>query len=159
MDGTYEALLNIALLKLWEYFLPLALWELYFHIWCLLGNFVISILSVWWTEIRKKKSFKVVTAHCDRHLLIAIFLNYRVSHLELTKRNELSTVWPELIWIKVKKVLTSTTTASKYIPKRPRICINWNPPFQTSLHKIFKNCFLLSKSCFTMFTFRGTFTK
>ena len=29
---------------------------------------------------------------------------------------------------KSKKILTSTTTASKYIPKRPRICINWNPP-------------------------------
>jgi hypothetical protein len=50
---------------------------------------------------------------------------------------------------KSKKVLTSTTTASKYIPKRPK------RGFQTSLHKIFKNCFLLSKSCFTMFTFRG----
>ena len=25
---------------------------------------------------------------------------------------------------KSKKVLTSTTSASKYIPKRPRICIN-----------------------------------
>ena len=24
---------------------------------------------------------------------------------------------------------------------RPRICINWNPPFQTSLHKIFKTVF------------------
>ena len=57
---------------------------------------------------------------------------------------------------KSKKVLTSTTTASKYIPKRPRICINWNPSFQTSLHKIFKNCYLLSKLCFTMFTFRGS---
>ena len=31
------------------------------------------------------------------------------------------TVWPEPIWIKVKKVLTSTNTASKYIPERPRI--------------------------------------
>ena len=57
---------------------------------------------------------------------------------------------------KSKKVLTSTTTASKYIPMRPRICINWNPPFQISFHKIFKNYFLLSKSCFTMFTFRGS---
>ena len=54
---------------------------------------------------------------------------------------------------------TSTTTASNYIPKRPRICINWNPPFQTSLHKIFKNGFLLGKSCFTMFTFSGIFAK
>ena len=57
---------------------------------------------------------------------------------------------------KSKKVLTFTTTASKYIPKGPRICINWNPFFQTSHHKIFKN-FLLSKSCFTMFTFIGTY--
>ena len=32
-------------------------------------------------------------------------------------------------------------------------------PFQTSLHKFFKNCFSWSKSCFTMFTFRCTFTK
>ena len=60
---------------------------------------------------------------------------------------------------KSEEVVTNTTTASKYIPKRSRICINWNPPFQTSLHKIFKNCFLWSKSYFTTLTFRGTFTK
>ena len=40
------------------------------------------------------------------------------------------------------ELVTNTTTASKYIPKRSRICINRNPLFQTSLHKIFKNCFL-----------------
>ena len=36
----------------------------------------------------------------------------------------------------------------------------WDPesPFQTSLHKIFKTVFFkVHKSCFTMFTFRGTF--
>ena len=37
---------------------------------------------------------------------------------------------------KSKKVLTSTTTASKYIPKRHRICINWNPPFQTQIYLV-----------------------
>ena len=37
---------------------------------------------------------------------------------------------------KSKKVLTSTTTVSKYIPKRPRICINWNPPFQTQIYLV-----------------------
>ena len=37
---------------------------------------------------------------------------------------------------KSKKVLTSTTTGSKYIPKRPRICINWNPPFQTQIYLV-----------------------
>ena len=32
---------------------------------------------------------------------------------------------------------TSTTTAvSKYIPKRPRICINLNPPFQTQIYLV-----------------------
>ena len=33
-------------------------------------------------------------------------------------------------------LVTNTTAASKYIPRRPRISINWNPLFQTSLHKI-----------------------
>ena len=37
--------------------------------------------------------------------------------------------------------MTNTTAASKYIPRRPRISINWNPPFQTSLHKISKVLF------------------
>ena len=32
------------------------------------------------------------------------------------------------------KVLTSTTTASKYMPKRPRIHINLNLPFQTHIY-------------------------
>ena len=37
---------------------------------------------------------------------------------------------------KSKFFLTSTTTASKYIPKRPRICINWNSPFQTQIYLV-----------------------
>jgi len=37
-------------------------------------------------------------------------------------------------------LVTNTTKASKYIPRRTRISFNWNPP-QTSLHKIFKNFF------------------
>ena len=47
---------------------------------------------------------------------------------------------------KSEKFLTNTTATSNYIPKRPRICINWNPPFQTSHHKNFKSCFFWSKS-------------
>ena len=43
---------------------------------------------------------------------------------------------------KSEEFVTNTTAASKYIPRRPRISINLNPPFQTSLHKFFKNCFL-----------------
>jgi hypothetical protein len=43
---------------------------------------------------------------------------------------------------KSKDLVTNTTAASKYIPRRPRISINGNPPFQTSLHKISKEVFL-----------------
>ena len=41
---------------------------------------------------------------------------------------------------KNEELVTNTTSASKYMP---RICINGNPPFQTSLHKIFKNWFFM----------------
>ena len=45
--------------------------------------------------------------------------------------------------------MTNTTAASKYIPRRPRISINWNPSFQTSLHKISKEVFFrLTKKIF-----------
>ena len=37
---------------------------------------------------------------------------------------------------KSKKVSNSTTMASKYIPKRPRICINWNSPLQTQIYLV-----------------------
>ena len=40
-----------------------------------------------------------------------------------------------------EELVTNTTPASKYTPKRSRICINRNPSFQTSLHKIFKKSF------------------
>ena len=33
-------------------------------------------------------------------------------------------------------LVTNTTTASKYIPKRTRICINWNPTFQTQIYLV-----------------------
>ena len=62
------------------------------------------------------------------------------------------TAWPEPIWIKVKK--------SWQIPLQHQCTYLGGPesPFQTSLHKFVKNCFLWTKFCFTMFTFRGTFT-
>ena len=37
---------------------------------------------------------------------------------------------------KSEELMTNTTAASKYIPKRPRICINWNPPFRTKIYLI-----------------------
>jgi hypothetical protein len=43
---------------------------------------------------------------------------------------------------KSEELAKNTTAVSEYMPKKPRICINGNPLFQTSLHKIFKNCFV-----------------
>ena len=34
---------------------------------------------------------------------------------------------------KTLRLCLTFTTATKYVPKRPRICIKWNPSFQTSL--------------------------
>ena len=33
-------------------------------------------------------------------------------------------------------LVTNNTTASKYIPKRTRICIIWNSPFQTQIYLV-----------------------
>ena len=33
-------------------------------------------------------------------------------------------------------LVTNATTASKYIPKRTRTCINWNPTFQTQIYLV-----------------------
>ena len=49
---------------------------------------------------------------------------------------------------KSEEFVTNTTAASNYIPRRPRISINWNPPFQTSLHKISKVVFFWLKIIF-----------
>ena len=38
-------------------------------------------------------------------------------------------------------LVKNTTAALKYMPRRPRISINWNPPSQTSLHKISEEVF------------------
>ena len=52
------------------------------------------------------------------------------------------TSWPQPTWVKVRtSSVTKTTAASKYIPRRSRIGINWNPTFQTSLLKISKGFF------------------
>ena len=60
---------------------------------------------------------------------------------------------------KSEAIVKNTTAASKYILRRPRISINWNPPFQISLHKNSKEIlFRLTKSFFQeqlLFSFLG----
>ena len=66
------------------------------------------------------------------------------------------TVWPEQIWIKVKKSWLLLPQHLSTYPRGTESASIEIPPFRP--HVIFKNCFLLNRSCFTMFTFRGTFT-
>ena len=48
---------------------------------------------------------------------------------------------PNVVWHSIARtnlnksewLVTNTTAESKHIRKRPRICINWNPPFQTQI--------------------------
>ena len=37
---------------------------------------------------------------------------------------------------KSEDFVTNITAATKYIPRRPRISINWNPPFQTQIYLV-----------------------
>ena len=43
---------------------------------------------------------------------------------------------------KSEELVTNATAASKYMPKRPRICINGNPPFRPHFLKFSKPDFL-----------------
>ena len=37
---------------------------------------------------------------------------------------------------KSEDLMTNTTAASKYIPRRSKICVNWNPLFQTKIYLV-----------------------
>ena len=77
----------------------------------------------------------VTTGNCQYISLTQSFLgngHAYILHHSMARANLNKSVW----------LLTNTTTASKYIPRRTRISINLSPPFQSSLHKIFKNWFM-----------------
>ena len=93
-----------------------------------------------WLIILGKSNLNMRSSHNDVKSFVKQHSYHRMARTNL-KRSEV--------------FLTNTTAASKYIPGRPRISINWNPPFQ--IIKFSKTVW--SKSCFTMFTFRVTFTK
>ena len=63
-------------------------------------------------------------------------------HSWFNKLYRFHSIWPQQIEIKVK-----TRLRRQMQPQYQRPRTNWNLPFQTSLHEIFKNCLLWSKSC------------
>ena len=46
---------------------------------------------------------------------------------------------------KSEEIVKNTTAASKYIPRRPKISINWNPPFQTQIYLVNSKKWKISK--------------
>ena len=81
--------------------------------------------------------------------------------MEVKLRSKIShcTLWPEPIWIKVSGWWQIPPRHQKYIPKRTRICINWNPLIQTQIYlvkvtlsvNIVKQDFLHRKTVFENF--------
>ena len=104
-------------------------------------------------------------------LLAAIFKMHPLGWLEYNTIGSMSlwshfciTVWPEPIWIKVKSSrLLLPQHQSTYLrgPESTLIeILLFRPHFIKFSKTVFYfNTLLKSKSCFTMFTFRGTFTK
>ena len=91
-----------------------------------------------------------------KNLQIILHVKFLLKFFDKTIKNEifrnlLATVWPEPIWIKVNgwwQILPQHQSTYLRGPESASIEI----PLQTSLHKIFKNCFLWSKSYFTTLT-------
>ena len=97
----------------------------------LLFLFVIKCIMFWFLE-NKQRSFFNNSISSNR-------LAHQTSHSMATANLK-----------KCEDFVTNSTAASKYIPRRPRISMNWNPTFQTSLHKISKEFF------FRLPKFQGT---
>ena len=69
--------------------------------------------------LKLKTIFLINDLSFSRKPLCDLKILYRMARADLNKRENL---------------MKNTTAALKYIPKRLRICINWNPPFQTKLY-------------------------
>ena len=135
-------------------------------------NLDIWIIVLCWADRgEKKKIFTLNAVHkfgCDAERLRECFVRYSGWNIfslksNLKFQNQTSLLPYHSMAMgnlnKSKEITPTTTTALKVAPQRTIFHKNWNPPFWTSLHKIFKNCFLWSKSCCTIFTFTGTFIK
>ena len=97
--------------------------------------------SHWLENLKRRNSFFIVSSDALYRLWIFQQIEWKSElYHSMARANVNNSVW----------LVTNTPTASKYIPRRPKISINWNPPFQTSLHRILKNCFLWSKSYFEL---------
>ena len=81
----------------------------------------------------------------------------RSSNTPQTRLHATFTVWPQPIWKKVRSWWQIPPQHQSTYLGGPESASIEIPP---SLHKFFKSCYVLwSKCCFTMFIFRGTFTK
>ena len=110
----------------------------------LMTNLALKIAKFWLLKsIFYVKNHWILNSKSGVDLPETFYCKKVLIFIQLTKglmRKLLKSSKMESILNKSKKVLTSTTTSSKYIARRPRICINWNPSFQTQIYLI-KNSF------------------
>ena len=81
-----------------------------------------------WRNILRNKLDEIQTFPISSNLFLRIFFHLRTWNSLLLHSMATANL------NKSRKVMNSTTAASKYIPRRPRISINWNPPFQTQIY-------------------------
>ena len=126
---------TLASVKLLSIFYPAIMWDYILGRLFLFLHIIYCMICIW--MVKKCRCFP----KCGIHL-IALVTNFELQTLKLEnrlkkgRRGSKSHSMARANLNKSKKVLTSTTTASKYIPKRPRICINWNPPSQTQIYLV-----------------------
>ena len=104
------------------------------------------------------KFFQLLFSEWKPYMANVVWKDWEAVKIEMKKNCYWNTVRPEPIWVKVKKSWLLLPQHQSTYPRCPESVSIEIPPFKPQFLKFSKNCFLLSKSCFTMFTFWGTFT-
>ena len=132
-------IINNLSINWWKCFLPLVHWK-----WAIAWH----LCPAAWTALLNWSCTDKNRARVRIHHMFSRILNFSIFYCFLDKDNSYIHSMARGNLNKSEWLVTNTTAALEYIAKRPRICINWNPPFQTLLQRFFKNCLSWSKSYF-----------
>ena len=88
--------------------------------------------SHWLKNLKRRNSFFIVSSDALYRLWIFQQIEWKSElYHSMARANVNNSVW----------LVTNTPTASKYIPRRTRISINWNPPFRPHFINFSKTVF------------------
>ena len=104
----------------------------------LLKNFVTFLTRMFFTFIPVFWTFVIIKIGALSTILAELFKMWNIMNLEFMLQTCWKKIMNEWIWKNLKKsewLVIDTTTASRYIPWRPRIS-DWLPKFATGLNMI-----------------------